>query len=167
MSGPGVLTVMGIDPGSRITGYGVVEYANSHFNYVASGCIKTSKGEFAVRLGEIYSALDRLISQYQPEVVAIEEVFVARSVSSALKLGQARGAAIAAVAAHELPVAEYAARKVKQTLTGVGSAQKEQVAHMVKVLLGLSSDPAEDAADALALAICYVNSRQTIPEAGS
>ena len=150
---------MGIDPGSRVTGYGFVEYANSSFTYLASGCIRTPKGALCERLGVIYASVDALIQEFEPHEVAIEEVFMARNPQSALKLGQARGAAIAAVASRELALSEYAARSVKKALTGTGAASKEQVQHMVKTILGLSDTPAEDAADALAIAICHVNTQ--------
>jgi len=150
---------LGIDPGSRVTGYGFVEYSNSSFNYLASGCVRTPKGTLCERLGVIYASLDALILEYAPDEVAIEEVFMAQNPQSALKLGQARGAAIAAVASRELALSEYAARSVKKALTGTGGASKEQVQHMVKVVLSLSENPAEDAADALAIAICHVNTR--------
>lgn len=151
---------MGIDPGSRVTGYGFVEYSNSSFTYLASGCIRTPKGELCERLGVIYASLDALIREFAPHEVAIEEVFMARNPQSALKLGQARGAAIAAVASQELRLSEYAARSVKKAITGTGGATKEQVQHMVKVILSLSEVPAEDAADALAIAICHVNTQE-------
>jgi len=153
------LRILGIDPGSRVTGYGFVEYVNSGFTYIASGCIRTPKGALCERLGVIYASLDALILEFAPHEVAIEEVFMARNPQSALKLGQARGAAIAAVAIKKLSLSEYAARSVKKALTGTGGASKEQVQHMVKVILNLSETPAEDAADALAIAICHVNTQ--------
>jgi len=125
--------------------------------YVGSGCIRTSTGAFAERLAEIYRGICTLIEEHRPDTVAIEEVFFARNVESALKLGQARGAAIAAAAAKGLVVYEYAARQVKLTVVGTGNAAKPQVQHMVRVLLDLPAAPQADAADALALAICHVN----------
>ena len=148
--------IIGIDPGSRSTGYGILD-SGRPLRYVASGCIRTGKGRFPERLAEIYRSMSELIITHQPEVLAIEEVFVARNAASALKLGQARGVAIAAGVAHGLAVHEYAPRSVKLTVVGSGKAGKEQVAHMVRVLLDLPGTPAEDAADALALAICHVN----------
>jgi len=153
------LRILGIDPGSRVTGYGFVGYANSSFTYLASGCIRTPKGALCERLGVIYVSLVDLIQEFSPHEVAIEEVFMARNPQSALKLGQARGAAIAAVATKKLRLSEYAARSVKKAVTGTGAATKEQVQHMVKVILNLSASPAEDAADALAIAICHVNTQ--------
>jgi crossover junction endodeoxyribonuclease RuvC len=152
-----VTRVLGIDPGSRLTGYGVVDASAGTVHYLASGCIKTSKGPFPSRLAEIYEGVTELISTHNPQVFAIEEVFLAKNPDSALKLGQARGVAIAAAVAHGLPIFEYAARKVKQGLVGTGRASKEQVQHMVRVILSLPGDPQADAADALAIAICHVN----------
>lgn len=149
--------VIGIDPGSRITGYGVLEAGKQELVYLESGCIRTRNAPFPERLAEIYHSVNELIAQHQPDVFAIEEVFMAKNVDSALKLGQARGVAIAAGVANGLPVFEYAARKVKQTVVGSGRASKEQVQHMVRVLLSLPGLPQADAADALAIAICHVN----------
>lgn len=114
------------------------------------------------RLGTIYRGVRELIEQFQPSEVAIEEVFLAKNPASALKLGQARGVAIAAAVASELPVSEYAARRVKQSIVGSGRASKEQVAHMVRVLLRLPGAPQADAADALAIALCHVNTCQLV-----
>jgi crossover junction endodeoxyribonuclease RuvC len=151
--------VLGIDPGSRVTGYGVVEWQRGRTRYVASGCIRTHDGDTAARLAEIYSGVATLIETHRPAVVAVEQVFLARNASSAIKLGQARGVALAAAAGSGLPVSEYAARRVKQALTGTGAATKEQMQHMVKALLRLSAVPMRDAADALAIAICHINTQ--------
>lgn len=149
--------VIGIDPGSRLTGYGLVEVGTHGLTYLASGCIRTGRGPFAERLAEIYRGVNELIAEHGPEAMAVEEVFLARNPDSALKLGQARGVAIAAGVAHGLAVHEYAARKVKLGVVGTGRASKEQVQHMVRVLLKLPGEPQADAADALAIAICHVN----------
>lgn len=149
--------ILGIDPGSRATGYGVVEITAQGPGYLASGCIRPGAGSFVERLGEIYHGVAALIAEHAPHEVAIEEVFLASNPASALKLGQARGAAIAASVAAGLPVSEYAARRVKLAVVGTGKATKPQVQHMVRVLLKLSGTPAADAADALAIAICHVN----------
>jgi crossover junction endodeoxyribonuclease RuvC len=149
--------VLGIDPGSRVTGYGIVDVLRGRSVYVASGCIRTSSVDVPSRLGEIYEGIASLIRDHAPDSVAIEQVFMARNASSALKLGQARGAAISAVVMVGLPVAEYAARRVKQAVTGTGGASKHQVQHMVCRLLNLSASPSPDAADALAIAICHIN----------
>ena len=151
--------VIGIDPGSRLTGYGVIEVGARGLTYLASGCIRTGRGPFAERLAEIYRGVNELIGEHGPEVMAIEEVFLARNPDSALKLGQARGVAIAAGVAHGLPVHEYAARKVKLGVVGTGRASKEQVQHMVRVLLSIDGTLLMDASDALGVALCHAHSR--------
>ncbi len=153
--------ILGVDPGSRLTGYGIVRQQDDRLEMVECGCIRTSQGALPLRLAEIYRGIDTLIKTHQPDQFAIEEVFLAKNPSSALKLGQARGCAIAAAVAHELPVAEYAARRVKLAVTGTGAATKEQVQHMVRVLLKLPGTPSADAADALAIAICHVNTHHS------
>lgn len=153
------MVVLGIDPGSRITGYGLVDLADGRMAYVASGCIRTKRGDFTHRLADIYLGIETLIGEYSPGEVAIEEVFLAKNAQSALKLGQARGAAIAAAVAGDVPVYEYAARFVKQAVVGTGRASKVQVQHMVTALLSLSAVPVSDAADALAIALCHGNVR--------
>ena len=154
--------VLGIDPGSRRTGYGLLAVRERSVEYVASGCIKAEVGDMPQRLGIIYRGVSELIDQFNPTELAIEEVFLAKNASSALKLGQARGVAIAAAVAGELPVHEYAAKRVKQSLVGTGRASKEQVAHMVRILLKLPGAPQADAADALAIALCHVNTCQLV-----
>ena len=154
--------VLGIDPGSRRTGYGLLAVRERSVEYVASGCIKAEIGDMPQRLGIIYRGVSELIDQFNPTELAIEEVFLAKNASSALKLGQARGVAIAAAVAGELPVHEYAARRVKQSRVGTGRGSKEQVAHMVRILLKLPGAPQADAADALAIALCHVNTCQLV-----
>ena len=154
--------VLGIDPGSRRTGYGLLAVRDRSVGYVASGCIKAEIGDMPQRLGIIYRGVSELIDQFNPTELAIEEVFLAKNASSALKLGQARGVAIAAAVAGELPVHEYAAKRVKQSLVGTGRGSKEQVAHMVRILLKLPGEPQADAADALAIALCHVNTCQLV-----
>jgi crossover junction endodeoxyribonuclease RuvC len=154
-----VTRILGIDPGSRATGYGVVDVVRGRCAYVASGCIRTADGELPGRVGEIYSGVAALIAEHAPDAAAVEQVFMARNASSALKLGQARGAALAALVVAGLPVSEYAARRVKQAITGTGAATKEQVQHMVCRLLHLNAAPRGDAADALAIAICHINTQ--------
>ena len=154
--------VLGIDPGSRRTGYGLLAVRDRSVGYVASGCIKAEIGDIPQRLGIIYRGVSELIDQFNPTELAIEEVFLAKNASSALKLGQARGVAIAAAVAGELPVHEYAAKRVKQSLVGTGRGSKEQVAHMVRILLKLPGAPQADAADALAIALCHVNTCQLV-----
>lgn len=152
------MRILGIDPGSRITGFGVVNVLrNGKVVYVASGCVRVGKGSLGERLKVVYDGVAEIIRAYQPTAIAVEKVFLARNADSALKLGQARGAAIAAGANHALPVAEYTARQIKRTVVGGGAAQKRQVQHMVKALLELSGTPQADAADALACAICHAH----------
>ena len=150
-----MIRVIGIDPGSRVTGYGIIEHDAGHSVYVASGCIRIRDGELAPRLGTIFNEIGSIIDEYHPDQLAIERVFMNRNADSALKLGQARGAAICAGVHRGIPVSEYAAREIKQAVTGMGGAGKEQVQHMICVLLGLRERPPNDAADALAVAICH------------
>ena len=154
-----MIRVLGVDPGSRLTGYGVVDVDGDALRYVASGCIRTVAGPFTGRLADIHRGVAEVIAAHGPNEFVIEEVFFARNPQSALKLGQARGVAIAAAVGADLPVNEYAARAVKQAVVGTGGATKAQVQYMVRTLLDLSADPAPDAADALAVAICHVNTR--------
>ncbi|PCK08458.1 MAG: crossover junction endodeoxyribonuclease RuvC [Alteromonadaceae bacterium] len=153
--------ILGVDPGSRKTGYGVVKMVRGKASYVASGVIRINP-EFALpeRLKVIYDGISEVIDNYTPNEFAIESVFMSKSAGSALKLGQARGAAIVAAVNYDLPVSEYAARKVKQSVVGTGAADKLQVQHMVTTLLRLNSTPQEDAADALAVALCHSNTDQ-------
>jgi crossover junction endodeoxyribonuclease RuvC len=153
--------VLGVDPGSRVTGFGVIESDGSRSRYLESGCIRTVAGEFPDRLGEIFRGLSEVLEAWRPEEVAIEQVFVSRNASSALKLGQARGAAISAIVTRELPVFEYTPAAVKQGLVGNGRAEKEQVQHMVQVILGLQGRMSLDQSDALAIALCHAHSIST------
>ena len=152
--------ILGIDPGSRKTGYGIINYLNGKPCYVTSGVIRI-QAELALpeRLKVIFDSVVEIIEHYQPQEFAIEQVFMASNASSALKLGQARGAAIVAACFHDLPVSEYEARKVKQAVVGTGAADKTQVQHMIKSLLKLEGTPQEDAADALAVALCHANTQ--------
>lgn len=152
--------ILGIDPGSRITGYGVIRQTNRHLEYLGSGAIRTNADDIPTRLKRIYAGICEIITQFQPEMFAIEQVFMAKNPDSALKLGQARGTAIVAAANHNLPVFEYAARLVKQTIVGTGSADKSQIQDMVTRILKLSDTPQADAADALAIAITHAHTIQ-------
>ena len=154
--------ILGIDPGSRITGYGVVQQQGAKFQYVASGCIRTPDSDLAAKLSTIFNGVSEIIQQYQPENFAIEQVFLAHNPDSALKLGQARGSAIVAAAQADLPVFEYSARQIKQAVVGSGGADKAQVQHMVQHILKLAGKPQADAADALAVAICHGNTNQSL-----
>jgi crossover junction endodeoxyribonuclease RuvC len=147
--------ILGIDPGSRITGYGVIDSANGRATYVASGCLRVAGDTLPDKLGLIFREISELIRTYKPHHFAIESVFMHRNAGSALKLGQARGAAICAAVGSELKVAEYAPREIKQAVVGKGGAEKSQVQHMVRVLLSLADAPQADAADALAIALCH------------
>lgn len=154
--------ILGIDPGSRITGYGVIRCENTKHVYVTSGCVRLKSINLSERLQEIFHSLQTIIQQYQPTEAAIEQVFMHQNAGAAIKLGQARGAAIAAATALSLSVAEYSARQVKQSVVGHGAAKKDQVQHMVKVLLNLSGIPQVDAADALAVALCHAQSQRSL-----
>ncbi|GAB4171268.1 MAG: crossover junction endodeoxyribonuclease RuvC [Rhodocyclaceae bacterium] len=159
-SGAGPLRILGIDPGLRITGYGVIEKLGGRLRYVASGCVRTPAAALPERLRSILEGLERVIEEHRPAQVAVEKVFVNVNPNSTLQLGQARGAAICAAVAGALPVAEYTALQVKQAVVGAGHADKEQVQHMVKKLLGLEGRLGPDAADALACAICHAHGGQ-------
>lgn len=152
--------ILGIDPGSRITGYGVIQQHKQSLIYLGSGVIRTQAEDLPTRLKRIYAGVTEIILQFKPDTFAIEQVFMAKNADSALKLGQARGTAIVAAVNQELPVFEYAARLVKQTVVGTGSADKSQVQHMVSKILNLSVSPQADAADALAIAITHANTQQ-------
>jgi crossover junction endodeoxyribonuclease RuvC len=152
--------VLGIDPGSRITGFGVVDFHGDKASYVSSGAIGSADGEFAERLRTIFRAVAEIVGEFRPDVVAVESVFVNRNAGSALKLGHARSAAICATFSFDVTVVEYAPREIKQAIVGTGAASKEQVQHMVKSMLVLDGDPSPDAADALAAAICFGHQRR-------
>ena len=149
--------ILGIDPGLRVTGFGVIDKEGQKLRYVASGCIKTPDGELPERLKVILDSLREVIELHQPQQVAVEKVFVNVNPQSTLLLGQARGAAICAAVLASLPVGEYTALQVKQAVVGSGHAKKEQVQLMVQRLLKLSGTPGPDAADALACAICHAH----------
>lgn len=147
--------ILGIDPGSRFTGFGVLDFEGDRPVYVASGTIKSPAGTFPNRLKKIFVSVNDIVDEYRPDVVAIESVFMARNAGSALKLGHARSAALCATFAYDVEVFEYAPREIKLAVVGTGAASKEQVQHMVVSLLHLDGIPATDAADALATAICH------------
>ena len=150
--------IIGIDPGSRITGYGIIDTDHSQLHFVACGVVKTTTAyPFSHRLNEIFEGINEVVHVHGPAVAAVEDVFLAMNPRSALKLGHARGAAVVAAMQNGLAVFDYSARAVKQAVVGYGQADKKQVQHMVRVLLGLSASPSSDAADALAVAICHAN----------
>ena len=158
--------VLGIDPGSRVTGFGVIDTDGRKSRHVESGVVRTGSGKFPERLGEIFRGIREVIEQHAPTQVAIEQVFVSRNPASALKLGQARGAAIAAAVTRDLPVFEYTPRSVKQALVGTGAADKEQVQHMVRILLSLPGKMGLDESDALAIALCHAHTHATLDKLG-
>lgn len=153
-----IVRILGIDPGSRSTGFGVIDCIEQRqMHYVASGCIKTqANDDLAGRIRVIVRYLGEVINTYQPAQAAIEQIFVNMNPAATLVLGQARGAAIGALVSHDLPVFEYSALQVKQSVVGRGSAQKTQVQHMLVHLLKLSGLPQADAADALAVAVTHI-----------
>ena len=155
-----LIRILGIDPGLRATGFGVLEKQGNKLVYVTSGCIRTATGELPSRLKTILDGLAQVIGENAPMQVAVEKVFVNVNPQSTLLLGQARGAAICAAVSQDLPVSEYTALQVKQAVVGNGHANKEQVQAMVKRLLSLAGDPSPDAADALACAICHAHGGQ-------
>ncbi|OUR71459.1 crossover junction endodeoxyribonuclease RuvC [Methylophaga sp. 41_12_T18] len=149
--------ILGIDPGSRKTGFGIIELDKQKIHHVVNGRLMVGDGEFADRLGQIFEGLTDIIQRYKPDMMAIEQVFLHKNADSALKLGQARGAAICAGVSQKLPVHEYSATQIKKAVVGNGHAKKEQVQYMMSVILNLSELPVEDAADALACAITHAN----------
>lgn len=152
-----MIRIMGIDPGSRITGFGVIDTDGRRNIYVTSGCIRMEQAAMPDRLRVIFEGIHTIIASHKPEQVAIEKIFMHRNADSALKLGQARGAAICGVVTQSVPVFEYTPAEIKQSVVGKGNAAKRQIQHMVKVLLNLSGEPQVDAADALAAALCHAN----------
>ena len=151
------IRILGIDPGSRLTGFGVIDFVGDKGKYVASGSIASAKGEFSERLKIIFRSVSDIVAEYRPNIVAIESVFVHKNAGSALKLGHARSAAICATFEHDVIVCEYAPREIKKAVVGSGSASKEQIQHMVIAILQLEGSPSPDAADALAAALCHGN----------
>ena len=157
-----MIRILGIDPGSRFTGFGVIESDGKNSSYITSGFVRVTGENLAERLKVIFESVNELVEIHQPDEMSIERVFMHRNADSALKLGQARGAAICAVITNDVPVHEYSPAEIKQSVVGKGNAGKEQVQHMVRILLNLPGNPQEDAADALAAALCHSNTRQTL-----
>ncbi|GHC26986.1 crossover junction endodeoxyribonuclease RuvC [Aidingimonas halophila] len=160
------MLILGIDPGSRITGYGLIDVDSGKPVYVGSGCIRIQADDLAQKLAQIYAGVSELIAMHRVGEFAIEQVFMAKNADSALKLGQARGTAIVCAANHGLSVHEYGARQIKQAVTGTGAADKSQVQHMVVAVLGLNAVPQADAADALAIALTHAHARQGLLSGG-
>ena len=154
--------ILGIDPGSRKTGFGIISHQYGRSEYVTSGVIRLPGTGLPERLKIIYDGVCEIVEKHCPQELAIEEVFLARDAKAAIKLGQARGAAIIACVNQGMPVYEYAAKSIKQAVVGTGSADKVQVQHMVKSLLKLPAAPSEDAADALAAALCHAHTQQAL-----
>lgn len=152
--------ILGIDPGSRKTGYGIIDSDGNTSLHIDSGCIHVKGEDFPQRLGYIFQHVSDIIQQYQPTELSIEQVFVNKNADSALKLGQARGAAICAAVQAGLKVHEYAPKAVKSAVVGSGNASKEQVQHMMSMLLKLEKGLQEDQADALGIALCHAHNRQ-------
>jgi len=151
------MKILGIDPGSRITGIGIIESDGRYSQHVFSTCIRLGSDAFPIRLGKIYQEIEAIIREYQPQQMAIEDVFLSKNPSSALKLGQARGAAICATVMQGIPVFEYSAREIKQAVVGKGNADKTQVQQMVKILLNLQGKIQADTADGLAIALSHAH----------
>lgn len=160
------MKILGIDPGLRVTGFGVIEHHGQRFDYVASGVIRTPDADLPVRLGTIFDGISTLIREHAPDQAAIEKVFVNVNPQSTLLLGQARGAAICALVAGGVPVAEYTALQLKQAVVGYGRATKTQMQQMVVRLLNLQGAPGFDAADALGMAICHAHGGATLATLG-
>lgn len=152
--------ILGIDPGSRITGYGIIKSVGNKNYHIASGSIRSKDQKSFLNLRQIFDGIKIVTEHYNPAEVAIEKVFVHINVNSALKLGQARGAALVAVGNANITIAEYSPRQIKQAVVGFGGAEKEQVQHMVKLLLNLKEKPEENEADALAIALCHAHMRK-------
>ncbi len=157
-----MIKILGIDPGSINTGYGIIESKGNYNKHIKNGVIKIKAKTLAEKLKIINSEITTIIETFKPDEIAIEKVFMHRNADSALKLGQARGAAITACAVNDIPLFEYSANQVKQACVGKGHATKEQVQHMIKILLCLEENPLTDAADALAIALCHANSRESL-----
>jgi crossover junction endodeoxyribonuclease RuvC len=154
--------ILGIDPGSQKTGFGIISHESGRSEYITSGIIRLPRTNLPERLKIIFDGVTEIVEQYSPEELSIEEVFMARDAKAAIKLGQARGAAIVACVNNGMTVYEYAAKSIKKAVVGTGSADKLQVQHMVKSILRLPAAPAEDAADALAAALCHAHTQQSM-----
>ncbi|MPV85578.1 crossover junction endodeoxyribonuclease RuvC [Ostreibacterium oceani] len=155
------IRILAIDPGSTITGYGLVDFTGKQTRYVDSGCIRLGKEAMPIRLMMIHQGIQELIAHFKPREFAIEQIFMHANPNSALKLGQARGVAIAVAAIHGLPIGEYAPKAIKNAIVGTGGASKEQVQYMVKTVLGLTGNIQADAGDALAIALTHAHHLQT------
>ncbi|SRR5579883_195642 len=151
--------IIGIDPGSRITGYGIIRLVGNKSSFIDCGSLYLTGTKSHEKLSQIYSELKKIVTLHKPDEAAIEQIFMHQNPNSALKLGQARGAAMVALG---VPISEYSARQVKQSIVGYGAAKKEQIQHMIKRLLNISEELQADAADALAIALCHAHSRSNL-----
>lgn len=154
--------ILGVDPGSRLTGYGVIDCYGQHVVHVASGFVSAHSRELTSRLKVIFDEMTDIVRLYQPSEMVVEQVFVHRNVSAALKLGQARGVVVLAGLIQGLPLYEYTPREIKKAVIGNGNAAKHQVQYMIKTLLSLGHIPQNDAADALGVALCHAHTRHTL-----
>lgn len=154
------ITILGIDPGSQITGVGVISARGTELQHIFSESVRLPKGDLPLRLQQIYGRIQAVIAQTRPDIMALEKVFLAKNPQSALVLGHARGAAMLAAVNNDIPVMEYSATEIKKTVVGRGRADKAQVQHMMRVLLGLRTTPDVDASDALAAAVCHAHQQQ-------
>ncbi len=157
-----MIRILGIDPGSQITGYGIIDMEGNHARHVTHGVIRIEKKPLPDKLRTIFDKITGILDEFNPDEMSIEKVFMHRNADSALKLGQARGSAITACSVRDIRVFEYTANQVKQATVGKGHAAKQQVQHMVKILLCLNEIPQADAGDALAIALCHGHSREGI-----
>jgi crossover junction endodeoxyribonuclease RuvC len=155
------LRILGIDPGSRIMGVGVIDYAKNRAQCLFYDQIHFTPGALPQRLGEIYKNIQAVATHYGPHEVAIEQAFMHKHIQAAMTLGHARGAAMTAVVAAGIPIFEYAPRLIKKAIVGYGAAQKNQMQSMIKLLFNLAELPSADAADALAVALCHAHMRQS------
>ena len=156
------MVIIGVDPGSRVTGYGILQKEDGTLSFISCGVIKSNvKLSFPMRIKELYDGLSEVVDKFKPQYAAVEDIFFARNAQSALKLGQARGALLVALIQAGITVREFSPKLVKQTVTGYGQASKSQVQQMVRVMLNLQASPSEDAADALANAICLATHLDT------
>lgn len=154
--------ILGIDPGSQVTGYGIIDMEGNHAAHVTHGLIRVKGSTLPIKLRTIFEGITDIVDEYRPDEMSIEKVFMHRNADSALKLGQARGSAITACSIRDIEIFEYTANQVKQATVGKGHAAKQQVQHMVKILLCLDRKPPADAGDALAIALCHGHSREGI-----
>ena len=162
------MIILGVDPGTRVSGYGVIRTEGNRFSHVENGCIAPSPtAAMSIRLTAIFNRLEEIIVSFAPDRVVVEKVFFAKNAASALKLGQCRGVVLAVAGRHDVPVYEYSPTQIKQAVTGYGRADKQQVQQMVRMILGLPEIAQEDASDALAVALCHAQSYPLVEKLAS